>query len=114
MKEANKVSSPQLVESDCESLNGTRTDKKQSAAKVSLLSDKKVFEYAEKSAMDSVRVSQSGLGGSTSMMLRKQTSMMTPYMHKVLLNLRITLGVPAGAIKESDLKCSLMSSLAAS
>jgi len=37
--------------------------------------------------------------------------MMTPYMHKLLLNLRITLGVPATRYKDSDVKVSLPSSL---
>lgn len=57
MKTANKVTSPEMFESDCESLDGKTTDKKASAAKVSLLSDKKVFEYAEKAGMESFKVS---------------------------------------------------------
>jgi len=98
---------PRHYDSDSSVDRGSRTDSKKSIG----MSAKKVFDYQEKQSFTPGVSMLSASGQGTSMALRKHPTLMTPFMHKVLLNLRITLGVPARQFKESDVKLDLPESL---
>ena len=121
-KTANKPSVEERIEKLKLDMKSKQTSPTPNKNKVSLVSDKKVFEYTETTGNENSKPTSwqeksnlsgfsAGAFGSTSQLLRRQPVHMTPHMHKVLLNLRIALGVPATQYKEGDIKLSLPPSL---